>query len=144
LDKRKELLKKAYRLGYFVGFYGHTEWAAWISEEKEEIYLEAQLLGIYEKVKKVYAFGKEEGAKKREELIQKGLSIEPPKSKEEIKKKVMEEPKGLIPMEEVKKTGKHYLSFLESDKIVARPKLFKKVKIIKKPNFLKLPSFIRE
>ncbi len=135
--KKEEILKKAYQLGYFVGFYGHTEWVRWISKEKEQIYSTAKSLGIYDEVRKAYALGKDDGTKKREELLQKGLSIEPPEDQEEIKLIL----KGITKEE---KTEKHYLHFLKLSKITAKPEFLTNTELTKKPKFLKLPRFIKE
>lgn len=136
MDGRKKLLKKAHNLGYFVGFYGHSEWLSWIAEEKEEIYARAKSLGIYESVRKAYSSGKNEGIKRREEIIRKGLSAGP---KERVLRHIasfLEEE-----LEWIEKEG--HLSFLRPVKDVSPKRLMRKHEMLEKPKFFNLPRFLR-
>ncbi|WP_456452409.1 hypothetical protein [Thermococcus sp.] len=133
---RRELLKKSYNLGYFVGFYGHSEWLSWISKEKEEIYSEAKAAGIYEAVRKAYSAGKSEGIRKRESLIRKGLSEEPEERVLERLASFLEEE-----LEWIEREG--HLSLLRPVKDASPKRLLRKHGMLEKPKFFNLPRFLR-
>ncbi len=139
MNRQKELLKKAYNLGYFVGFYGHSEWISWISKEKKEIYTRAKLMEIYNTVRKAYSAGKKEGIKRREEMIRKGLSEEPAQIEEQVIKHLvsfLEEELEFI-------EEKRHLSLLRSVKRTSPERLMRKHDMLKKPKFFNLPRFLR-
>ncbi|ASJ17173.1 hypothetical protein A3L04_08880 [Thermococcus chitonophagus] len=72
----KNIIKKAYLFGFYVGLYGHLDWSGWVAEIRREIYIEARKLGIYEEVKHAYKEGKEAGKKERARRINAGLMKE--------------------------------------------------------------------
>ncbi|WP_461866739.1 hypothetical protein [Thermococcus sp.] len=139
-EEKKEILKKAYNLGYFVGFYGHSEWLSWIVKEKEEIYSQAKFMGIYKVVKRAYAIGKERGIRKREELIMKGLSVNTIKVEElELRQlPLFLEEEGISEVQE-----ERYLNFLQPIKITNPHRLLRENEMLKKPKFFNLPKFLR-
>ena len=76
-EVKKALLKKAYDLGYEVGYYGHMEDISWIKEERESIIERAIEIGLdLEEVTKAYQLGKKRGAYDRKQKIQQALSAE--------------------------------------------------------------------
>ncbi|BAA30121.1 hypothetical protein [Pyrococcus horikoshii] len=78
----KNVVKKAYLFGIYVGLYGHVEWSGWVRDILESIYREAESLGIYDEVKEAYNEGKEVGRRERIRRIHAGLMKD--KEKEEI------------------------------------------------------------
>lgn len=136
--EKKKLLERAYKLGYFVGYYGHTEWVLWIIEEKERIYSKAKALGVYNEAKEAYMLGKKEGAEKREEIINKGLSIKP---EEEIK--MLKTIKSELSEAVIEEQKLHYLAFLKSPEIIDSPRLLEIIKLVDKPKILNLPDFLK-
>lgn len=76
-EDKKALLKKAYDLGYEVGYYGHMEDISWIKEERETILEKALEIGMdLEEVTRAYQLGKKRGALDRRQKIQQALSAE--------------------------------------------------------------------
>jgi len=74
---KKALLKRAYDLGYEVGYYGHMEDISWIKEERESILERALEMGVdLEEVTRAYQLGKKRGAYYRRRKIQQALSAE--------------------------------------------------------------------
>ncbi|WP_048146768.1 hypothetical protein [Pyrococcus abyssi] len=86
--KEKNVVKKAYLFGIYVGLSGHIEWSGWVKEILEEIYREAESKGVYEEVKEAYKEGKELGKRERARRIQLGLMKESEKAKEEEKERI--------------------------------------------------------
>ncbi|AMM53698.1 hypothetical protein [Pyrococcus kukulkanii] len=72
----KDIIKRAYLFGFYVGLYGHVDWAGWVAEIRRELYIEARKLGVYEEVKYAYREGKEAGRKERARRIHAGLMKE--------------------------------------------------------------------
>ncbi|RLF75271.1 hypothetical protein [Palaeococcus sp. (in: euryarchaeotes)] len=136
--KKEELIKEAYRFGYFVGYKGHSEWLSWIHEKKWELYEEAKKFGIYEAVKRAYQMGKEEGAKRRATEIQKGLGKEEG-GKEGVRK--AEEFESEVSEEELER---EFLTILRSPEILEPPELLNLIKILKKPGLLDMPQHLGE
>jgi hypothetical protein len=138
-EEAKKLVKEAYEFGYFVGYKGHSDWAEWVRSTKEDLYSEAEKLGIYELVKEAYIRGKSEGAKKREEeihlsLIEKGKIVQEEAPKPRVKPSV-EEMKG-VPEEEAMRV--EFARFLETTKILLPPDLLNSVKHLGPPKMLRL------
>ncbi len=136
----KKLLKEAYEFGYFVGYKGHSEWVSWVREKKEEIYKEAEELGIYELIKSAYNRGKTEGSKKRQEEINLGL-IEKGRLTEEVETKHKVEPRE----ETVKENSKgrerfevEFARFLQTTKVILPPEFLDTLKHLEIPKMLKL------
>ncbi|AEC52463.1 hypothetical protein PNA2_1548 [Pyrococcus sp. NA2] len=71
--KEKNVIRRAYLFGIYVGLYGHIEWSGWIREVLESIYREAIELELYDKVREAYREGKEIGRRERLRRIYGGL-----------------------------------------------------------------------
>ncbi|MHC1566718.1 MAG: ATPase domain-containing protein [Candidatus Syntropharchaeia archaeon] len=56
-DRRKELLKKIYRLGFEVGYHGHFE-IGWVSERYRELLEEARKHGLEREAEDYYKKGR--------------------------------------------------------------------------------------
>jgi len=123
--EKQELIKEAYRFGYFVGYKGHTEWISWIAKKKGEIYKKAKLLGVYNEVKSAYERGLEDGKARKTREIEFGLS------KLEIKESEDEE-----------KIEGEYEVFSRTSKITEPPEILKLIKSIETPKMLSLPKLL--
>ncbi|AIU69653.1 hypothetical protein TEU_04485 [Thermococcus eurythermalis] len=138
-DRKKTLLKEAYQLGYFIGFKGHSEWAGWVREKKEELYKKAEDLGIYEAVKEAYRKGKELGQRDRAEELQKGLvvKLEPEdlESKPEHAAPIESEE---VEAEERTEIEHEYVEFLQTTKLTMPPELLDTLKHLEAPKMLRL------
>ena len=74
-SKEKELVRRAYKLGYEVGYYGHMETLSWVSEEKRKLIEEAIAHGIdVEAIIRAYNLGKRRGREEKRKRIEEGLS----------------------------------------------------------------------
>jgi len=136
MEELKKLVQEAYEFGYFVGYKGHSEWAEWIREHREEIYLRAQELGIYEIVKEAYNKGKADGRKKREEEILKGLGKEPPEGERPRPPKiepVEEEVEEAVP----ERDEVEFARFLETTRLFLPPELLNSLRNLKPPRMLR-------
>lgn len=75
-DKRKDLIKKllkeAYKLGFEVGYHGHSEVAGKIGRKRFEIFKMAKKFGIQKECQAYYEKGKEEGKQRRAKDMWKG------------------------------------------------------------------------
>ena len=63
--EKKELLKKAYALGFEVGYYRHYEAVGWVRREREKIESLASRYGIEVEVRRAYERGKADGERKK-------------------------------------------------------------------------------
>jgi|GEM_PF-1632763 len=68
--KRKEemaqnIIKRAYILGYEVGYYRHQEAVGWVKKELRRLEEEAEKAGVLDEFIKAYKRGKIDGGKKR-------------------------------------------------------------------------------
>jgi len=135
MNKKRDLIKEAYRFGYFVGYKGHTEWISWISKKKARIYSLAEELGILEEVKMAYEEGLKDGKAKRMKDISSGLltssSEDIPERRE--RKEVLEND-----LEE------EFSEFLITPKIVEPPKILAVMKPIKTPKMLAPPKILNK
>ncbi|AFN03662.1 hypothetical protein PFDSM3638_04365 [Pyrococcus furiosus DSM 3638] len=121
----KDIIKRAYKFGFYVGLHGHTDWFGWVAEVKKKIYEEAKHLGVYEEVKKAYIKGKKAGRVEREKRIHLGLMKQTTSEiPEKIKIVSIERNRGSIAS----------LNF---------PKIEDMPKTIKKPRFFRLPKILR-
>jgi len=147
-EEKKALLKEAYQFGYFVGFRGHSEWAEWVRQKREEIYRRAEELGIYELVKDAYRRGKELGKRDREEKVYEGLAV---KVEKEARAKTEAEQwsgsaelkeKGLKPSSRPSAAApeieREYIEFLQSTKLTMPPELLNTLKHLEPPKMLRL------
>ncbi|NJE61522.1 hypothetical protein [Thermococcus sp. 21S7] len=135
-ERAKKLIKEAYEFGYFIGYKGHSDWAEWVRNMKEELYTEAEGLEIYDLVREAYARGKAEGAKKREEeihlsLIEKGRVTEKaprPKVKPRAEEKE-------VPEEELRRV--EFARFLETTRILLPPDILDSMRHLDFPKMLR-------
>jgi len=137
-EEVRELLEKAYNLGYFMGYGGHSDWVGWAREQREGLYKKAEELGVYSLVKEAYIRGKDDGAKRREEDIHLGL-IEKGRITEEVRPK----PKIAVPSEETagpmeEKIKTEFAHFLQTTKLVLPPEFLDTLKHLELPKMLKL------
>ncbi|AGB03956.1 hypothetical protein AciM339_0054 [Aciduliprofundum sp. MAR08-339] len=70
--KKYNLIKRAYVLGYEVGYYSHDEAVGWVKKELRKIEQLARAEGIEKEIEKVYKRGKDEGRRKRSYEITEG------------------------------------------------------------------------
>ncbi|AFK22465.1 hypothetical protein [Pyrococcus sp. ST04] len=123
--KEKDIVKKAYLFGFYIGLHGHVEWIGWVAKIKKEIYLEAKSLGVYELAKLAYKEGKEAGKIERERRIHEGLM----KREENLK---IKKPIEIVPVS--KKIENKQLLFPKNEDL---PGILKEFKGLKLPRFLK-------
>lgn len=135
ISKKQELIKEAYRFGYFVGYKGHTEWVSWIAQKKREIYENAKLLGIFDEVKMAYEKGLENGKNKRAKEIELGLSKLESESKPETTKKIEKR-------EHEKEIEREYDVFSKTPKIIESPEILRLIKSVEAPKMLSLPKML--
>ncbi|WP_099209678.1 hypothetical protein [Thermococcus henrietii] len=145
-EEKKNLLKEAYQFGYFVGFRGHSEWAEWVRQKREEIYRKAEELGIYELVKDAYRKGKELGKRDREEKLYEGLAVKvdketPTKPRPQVAGP-SETGEGLHKLGSRSPTTpemeREYVEFLQSTKLILPPELLNTLKHLEPPKMLRL------
>ncbi|AIF70389.1 hypothetical protein PAP_10075 [Palaeococcus pacificus DY20341] len=139
-QKIQEIIREAYRFGYFIGYKGHSEWISWVGHKKSEIYEKARELGVYEKAKKAYQRGKLDGERKRMEDVQSGLAVKLSpldESKSKLKEAFIEE--------EIQSEGRFNIEFariLNSPSILEPPEILELMGMLKKPKTLGFPSSI--
>ncbi|AEH24763.1 hypothetical protein [Pyrococcus yayanosii] len=126
----KDVVKKAYLFGFYVGLYGHIDWSGWVAEIKEAIFREAEERRMYEDVKEAYIRGKQDGRERREEFLQKGLMKE---REVEVRRKKIKKISSEAPLTDI----------LSTPKILEQPKISKLPAVLKDVNFLRLPRVIR-
>jgi len=136
LSKKQELIKEAYRFGYFVGYKGHTEWVSWIAKKKREIYENASLLGIIDEVKAAYEKGLKDGKERKHREIELGLS----KLESELELKETEK----VDIGEEEKIDQEYKSFSKTPKIVEPPEIIRLIKYIEAPKMLAPPKILNK
>ena len=67
----REVIKKAYILGFEVGYYKHYDSVGWVRRERDRIEELAEKIGIEKEVERAYRRGISDGATKREQdLVQ--------------------------------------------------------------------------
>lgn len=141
-DRKKTLLKEAYQLGYFIGFKGHSEWAGWVREKKEELYKKAEELGIYEAVKEAYRKGKELGQRDRAQELQKGFGTKAEEGESEYRPKYVAPPESKSETEAETeghaKIEHEYVEFLQTTKLTMPPELLDTLKHLEAPKMLRL------
>ena len=136
LPRKQELIKEAYRFGYFVGYKGHTEWVSWIAKKKAEIYEKANLLGIINEAKIAYEQGLKDGKERRQKEIELGLS----KLESELELKETEK----VDIGEEEKIDREYKSFSKTPKIVEPPEIIRPIKYIEAPKMLAPPKILNK
>ena len=136
--RKMELIREAYRFGYFIGYHGHTEWTEWVGKKKEELYEKAKGLEIYPLVKNAFRRGKTDGERQRAEDINRGIA-ETGTTVEEESPKVKVRPR---PITEEEKVEEEFRSFLASPRIIEPPEILSMMKAIGEPRFIKLPGML--
>lgn len=74
-EKKEDILKRAYLLGYEVGYYGHYESIGWVRRELRKLESLAKEEGIEYELWEVYRRGKEDSRKARSYEITEGKEI---------------------------------------------------------------------
>ncbi|ASJ10399.1 hypothetical protein A3L12_03335 [Thermococcus sp. P6] len=133
MDEKEKILRRAYEFGYFVGYKGHTDWAGWVRERREELYSRASELGIYDLVKEAYARGKLDGAKKRAEEINEGLG-----ETVAVEKHPGGREKAGEAGEAEEEFEEEFMDFLGTTKILLPPELLNTLKNLETPKMLRL------
>jgi len=138
-DEKKALLKEAYHFGYFVGFRGHSEWAEWVRQKREELYQKAEELGIYDLVKEAYRKGKELGSRDREEKLYEGLVVKVDMENREPQSKQVWSMETKVPSKGLpSEIEREYVEFLQSTKLTMPPELLTSLKHLELPRMLRL------
>ncbi|WP_232054799.1 hypothetical protein [Thermococcus sp. 2319x1] len=132
--KKEDLIKEAYRFGYFVGYKGHTEWVSWIAGKKGEIYRQAEELGIYKEVKAAYEKGLQDGKERRMKEVALGLG--------KLEDEILPEKVKTENVEEKEKIEKEFLQFSKTPKIVEPPEILTLMKAVETPKILSPPKII--
>ena len=73
--KREDVLKRAYILGYEVGYYGHYESIGWVKRELRKLESIAREEGIEYEFWEIYRRGKEDSRKARSYEVTEGREI---------------------------------------------------------------------
>ncbi len=73
--KREDILKRAYILGYEVGYYGHYESIGWVKRELRKLESLAREEGIEYEFWEIYKRGKEDSRKARSYEVTEGKEI---------------------------------------------------------------------
>ncbi|NJE49331.1 hypothetical protein [Thermococcus sp. 9N3] len=137
-EEKKNLLKEAYQFGYFVGFRGHSEWAEWVRQKREELYQKAEELGIYELVKDAYRRGKELGKRDREEKLYESLVAKVEREEAKPRPKRAVSVAASARPEESSELEREYVEFLQSTKLTMPPELLDTLKHLEPPKMLRL------
>jgi len=74
-SKREDILKRAYMLGYEVGYYGHYESIGWVKRELRKLESIAREEGIEYEFWEIYKRGKENSRKARSYEVTEGREI---------------------------------------------------------------------
>ncbi len=74
IEEAKTLLRRAYALGFEVGYYRHYESVGWVKKELRRLEEEAEKLGIKKRLLDIYLKGKADGERKRS-ILQAGEEI---------------------------------------------------------------------
>lgn len=139
LDLKKILaegdpVKKAYLLGYFIAYYGHTDWVGTWRELRDSVLESAEERGVLRKAIDAYRRGKKDGAHDRELAIAQGLYR--PLSTEDVEQEVKKIQKiralppqtGIPKMLRVRLTGEPRMLF--------RSGIMDQVRTLRLPRFL--------
>ncbi|AMQ18595.1 hypothetical protein [Thermococcus peptonophilus] len=127
-------VRKAYFLGYFIAYYGHTDWVGIWRELRDSIFESAEESGVLREAIEAYRRGKKEGARDRELAIARGLYRPLPTG--DIQHKVEEIQKiSTLPLQtRVPKILKIRLT--------GEPKMLLRSEIIGQVRTLRLPRFL--
>ncbi|WP_048150165.1 hypothetical protein [Palaeococcus ferrophilus] len=137
--RKRELIREAYRFGYFIGYHGHTEWVGWVSEKKEEIYERAKELEVYPLVRDAFRRGRIDGERQRIDDINRGVAETGRAVEEEEKPRVKVEAR---PITEEEGMEEEFKSFLASPRIIEPPEILSMMKVVGEPGFMKLPGML--
>lgn len=132
--KKEDLIKEAYRFGYFVGYKGHTEWVSWIAGKKREIYRRAEELGIYKEVKIAYEKGLQDGKERRMKEITQGL--------EKLEDEILPEKQKVDNAQEKEELEIEFSRFSKTPKIVEPPEILALIKTLEAPKLLSPPKML--
>lgn len=132
--KKEDLIKEAYRFGYFVGYKGHTEWVSWIAGKKREIYRRAEELGIYKEVKIAYEKGLQDGKERRMKEVTQGL--------EKLEDEILPERPKVDNVREKEEIEIEFSRFSKTPKIVEPPEILELIKALEGPKMLTLPKML--
>lgn len=143
-NKKKKLIKSAYKLGYEVGFHKHNEFWGWVRKSKKTLFDEAKSTGFYETVAEEFKKGKKEGQlakqkQSKEKRIKTSLA-----SGRSIKAVTVEEPEA-----ETKKEDENFLkrdmSLLTQIKynFIEKPLHISRATLIDLPKLIRMPRFLR-
>ncbi|BAD86100.1 hypothetical protein, conserved [Thermococcus kodakarensis KOD1] len=142
MTDKKKLVKEAYSFGYFLGLKGHSEWVEWVRKKREELYKQAEELGIYDLVKEAYKKGKEQGLRDRSEMIAKNLivagKIEPEGTSKKVEVAFSPEESREEVLESGKSLEREYFEFLQTTNLMLPPELLDSVKALEPPKMLRL------
>ena len=64
-EQKRDVLKRAYALGFEVGYYKHYESVGWVKKEKRALEEKAREIGIVIEFSETYNRGKEDGERKK-------------------------------------------------------------------------------
>jgi len=108
-------VKKAYLLGYFLGYTGHLAWSGWSRELKERVLREAERSGALSEAFEAFKRGRTEGASDRELDVMLGV-YRPPVTEAELNTEPIRtalERSGILGMMSSRPTGEvRFLSFV--------------------------------
>ncbi|MCD6372450.1 MAG: hypothetical protein J7L37_02710 [Thermococcus sp.] len=125
-------VRKAYLLGYLLGYSGHLAWSGWARELKNRVFMEAEASNVLSSAFNAFKKGRREGASDRERAIVLGsyrpLALEVERSTETVRSAT--EPSKTFGMLSARSTGEAiFLGFLGS---------------LNSKRHLRLPSFLRK
>ncbi|ALV63646.1 hypothetical protein ADU37_CDS19470 [Thermococcus sp. 2319x1] len=132
--KKEDLIKEAYRFGYFVGYKGHTEWVSWIAGKKGEIYRQAEELGIYKEVKAAYERGLQDGKERRMKEVALGLG--------KLEDEILPEKVKTENLQREEEIEIEFSRFSKTPKIVEPPEILALMKAVETPKILSPPKMI--
>lgn len=139
LDLKKILaegdpVKKAYLLGYFIAYYGHTDWVGVWRELRDSVLESAEESGVLRKAIDAYRRGKKDGAHDRELAIAQGLyrPLSPEEVEHEVKK--IQEIKVLPPQTRIPK--------MLRVRLTGEPRMLLRSQIMDQVRTLSLPRFL--
>ncbi len=126
--KVEELLRKAYKLGFDIGYFGHFENVGWIRRERKRPASISGELGISDRVEAAYQKGKRRGIETKRHEISKSVAqsgkIEP------------EEPPAEILVEDLRRPPPPSPS-------LSRPKILSPLPLVRMEGVLQMPRMVR-
>ncbi len=92
--KREEIIEKAYRLGFEVGYFDHLEDIGWVQRRRRSLGTQASRIGAQEDVGEAYLRGVESGDERRQSEFFKRFpwySVKPRRITREVQRAVVSE-----------------------------------------------------